>query len=95
MDIINQLKKSGKFAAIDRHFAAFIFKLNDYADPVLALSAALVSRSTREGDVCIDLNKYAGGADGSLDNAEGDFEYPHIQDWRQRLKASSVVGSPT
>ncbi len=94
MDIIRQLENSEKFAAIDRHFATFIFKLTDYADPVLALSAALVSRSTREGDVCVDLNKYADGVNDSPGSAEDHLKYPHIQNWRQSLQTSTVVGAP-
>jgi exodeoxyribonuclease V alpha subunit len=94
MDIINQLKKSGKFAAIDCHFADFIFRMTDYADPVLALSAALVTRNTREGDVCVDLNKFAGRVDDSSDSLEADLQYPDIQTWRTSLQLSAVVGEP-
>ncbi len=95
MDIIKQLEKSRIFAAIDCHFADFIFKLTDYADSVLALSAALVSRSTREGNVCIDLKRFAGGVDEKNDEAIDDLEFPDIEDWRKSLQASSLVGEPS
>jgi len=92
LDIIKQLEKTGKFAAIDCHFADFIFRLCDYADPVLALSAALVSRSTREGDVCIDLNAFAGRRNDSFEGVGEDLNCPDVRTWRASLLKSMVVG---
>jgi len=94
MDIINQLKNCEKFAAIDLHFANFIFRLADHADPVLALSGALVSHSTRAGDVCVELNKFAGSIDDSIGNPGEHLRYPDIRSWRKSLQESEVVGEP-
>ncbi len=94
MDILKQLEKSDQFASIDHHFAAFIIEMSAQTDPILALSAALASRSNREGDVCIDLTQLAGDPDESIAGAGDGLPYPDIRKWRHCLQASPVVGKP-
>jgi exodeoxyribonuclease V alpha subunit len=82
------------FADIDRHFAWLIERLAGGAQPELALAAALVSRSCGEGNACLDLRDRAWI--GQLLNGEGGriAELPPIGAWLERLRASSVVGTP-
>ena len=45
---------------IDIHFGRFIERLGGGSAPWLFLTAGLLSRSVREGDVCLDLKHWAG-----------------------------------
>jgi exodeoxyribonuclease V alpha subunit len=82
------------FADIDRHFARLVERLAGGAQPELALAAALVSRNCGEGNSCLDLRDRAGIA--QLVNGEGgrSAELPPSETWLEKLRASSVVGTP-
>lgn len=72
---------------IDRHFGAYMCQLAGTHDEALALAAALASRATRQGDVCVDLAdalKLPGVAPRA----------PSLQQWLADLRASPVVGTP-
>jgi len=43
------------FSDLDRHFGRFMEKLSGGNNPALFLAAALTSRSSREGHICLDL----------------------------------------
>ncbi len=58
----------------------------------LALAAALVSRTTGEGHVCLDLCAAAGRAPFG-DSVPG-LQAPELEQWREALRASGVVGAP-
>ena len=47
----------GVFEPIDVHFARLIMQLTGSSEPGLMLAAALLSRSSREGHTCLDLNE--------------------------------------
>lgn len=78
---------------IDIHFGRFIERLGGGSAPWLFLTAALLSRSAREGDVCIDLGNWAGT---SVPGEAAGFprECPELATWRNLLEGSSVVGKP-
>ena len=57
----------------------------------LALAAALVSRTTGEGHVCLDLCAAAGRAPFG-DSVPG-LRAPELREWREALGASGVVGA--
>ena len=82
------------FSELDLHFARFMTELAGRDSPELFLAAALVSRSTREGHICLDLSFLEGRplTDGELEG------YPPIcpplSQWRRVLEASGVVGKP-
>lgn len=80
-----------EFADIDRHFAAFIARFG--GDENLApLAAALLSRSIREGNICLPL----GGAP-SLPGDGGDtglLKWPAAKEWRSALANCKAVGGP-
>lgn len=88
------LREKGVLAPIDVHFAALMEKLAGDEDPCLFLGAALVSRSTREGHVCLDLSERAGTdlLDGG--GQEGGLVCPDLETWCRALRKSEVVGRP-
>jgi hypothetical protein len=48
------------FSDLDRHFGRLMEKLSGGDNPDVFLAAALASRSSREGHVCLDLAEFAG-----------------------------------
>ena len=94
MDILTQIDQSDYFSSIDRHFARFITELSPQNNPVIGLSAALVSRNNREGDVCIDLVSFAGLTLGSEAEEEQALTCPALSIWREHLRESDLVGKP-
>ncbi|RJR42705.1 MAG: exodeoxyribonuclease V subunit alpha [Desulfobacteraceae bacterium] len=54
-DIV-ELMKTGAISALDFHFGRFMERLSGRALPELAWISALVSATTREGHVCLDLS---------------------------------------
>lgn len=55
-----QLYKAGYFSALDYHFATTVGRLAGETNPLALLAAALVSRETALGHICVDLNHVAG-----------------------------------
>jgi exodeoxyribonuclease V alpha subunit len=82
------------FAAIDRHFAAFLAGLSPGSGTGLLLAAALVSRAAAAGDVCLDLAAAAGRRLQEDDGGQSRFRCPPLEGWLQELSASPAVGSP-
>lgn len=80
-----------EFADIDRHFAHFIGRFG--GDPMLvSLAAAMLSRSIREGNICLPL-----GTAPPYPVAASDFglsEWPAATEWRSALANSMAVGGP-
>ncbi|RJR17264.1 MAG: exodeoxyribonuclease V subunit alpha [Desulfobacteraceae bacterium] len=77
------------FSPLDLHFARFMEELNGGPSREINLAAALASRSTREGNVCVDL--------ASLSEEfirEGGKRCPNFKDWSDTLIKSQVVGRP-
>ena len=95
---INILYQNGYFSSINIRFAKFITEISGKNDPVVFLSAALVSRSTENQDVCLDLSSMAGKALVENHDQKGRKEYtarcPELDIWQKKLSASSVVGKP-
>ena len=94
MDILSKIDQSDYFSSIDRHFARFMTGLSKQKDPVIGLSAALVSRNNREGDVCIDLTAFAGLPLWSETEAGQTLICPELSIWQKHLRESDLVGKP-
>jgi exodeoxyribonuclease V alpha subunit len=94
MDILAKIDEIDYFSSIDRHFARFMTALSSQMDPVIGLSAALVSRNNREGDVCIDLTSFAGSTLHSETEAKHTLTCPKLSSWREHLRKSDLVGKP-
>ncbi len=78
------------FEAIDIQFARFIQSLSSNKHSHLFLAAALVSKATREGHVCLKLEEYAG----KRLAGDNSFECPGLREWVENIVSSSVVGRP-
>jgi exodeoxyribonuclease V alpha subunit len=78
-----------EFADIDRHFANFIRRFGG-DETLVPLAAALLSRSIREGNICLPLDR------APSDSAEtsGLLEWPAAAKWRSILANSRAVGGP-
>ena len=79
------------FADIDRHFADFIKRFGG-DDTLVPLAAAMLSRSIREGNICLPL----GSRPAHLARAgeAGWLEWPAATQWRKALSRSKAVGKP-
>jgi exodeoxyribonuclease V alpha subunit len=90
---LNSLLELGFLAPIDAHFARLMARLAGSDDPALFLAAALVSHTTSEGNVCLDIPATAGQP---LGNGEVSTHMvaPRRFQWIRTLQNSSVVGTP-
>lgn len=80
------------FSPLDLHFARFIARISGDARPEVFWAVALVSRSTGDGNICLDLPAWAGGR--SVKLGETSFITPAVSDWLQVLADNSAVGRP-
>jgi exodeoxyribonuclease V alpha subunit len=90
-----QLILSNKnFSDLDIHFARFIGQLSGSQRPEILLAAAMVSRFTREGNICLDLTSVE-GRPLSVDNGDADaVVLPTLAKWTSVLQGCNVVGRP-
>lgn len=84
------LQQARALRPLDAHFADLLLRHAARPSPELALAAALVSRHTGEGHVCLPLGRFAGRA--PFDDQP--WRAPPLADWREALLGSGVVGEP-
>jgi exodeoxyribonuclease V alpha subunit len=91
---LNRLYHEGILSLLDIHFAGFMERLAGTRDPQLWLAAAMVSRYTGQGHICLDLS----GLDQKrlLDAGDGKDPVvcPNLNDWCKKLRKTAVVGTP-
>jgi exodeoxyribonuclease V alpha subunit len=91
------LKKMTSFNTLrdlDRHFARWMGGLSgDFSEPLI-LAAALASQRLGEGDVCVDLSRFAGQRLFTAQPAEDGLPAPDLNSWIDALRASAAVGTP-
>ena len=90
-DILKTLEPycaAGAFSPLDLHFARFMAKLAGTESAELVLAAALVSRQTGTGHICLDLNEAAG-----KNVPQTSVACPEFTGWVDTLSKSPVVGS--
>ena len=89
---IDQLYESGYLSDLDFHFARSVGRIAGEGDPVALLAAALASRYTGQGHVCVDLKRMAGSpvvtAGGE---AVSGFRWPDLDVWMRSLSRSPLV----
>jgi exodeoxyribonuclease V alpha subunit len=85
------LIESGLFSALDLHFARFIGRFGGADSHALFLAAALVSRVTGNGDVCLDLNACAGKP---VAGSQTGLPCPPADRWVAALLNCPAVGRP-
>ncbi len=92
--ILDGLREHGAVAGLDISFAGLMAKLSGAVDSKeLFLAAALTSRSTRDGNVCLDL----GRAEETIfpeGRPPGVPRFPSAGKWAAGLRRTSVVGEP-
>lgn len=88
------LESNGSFSALDRHFAKFMTDLAGTADQDLSLAAALVSRYTRQGHICLDIKAVAGSKLPIQGETEAAITFPNEPGWSRKLQDSPIVGKP-
>jgi len=79
---------------MDLHFAGFILRFCVDPDPDIFLAAALVSRATANGDICLNLDSVSETIVLEEQAGHGPVFCPPSEKWRQQLKAHSAVGKP-
>ncbi|MGE0082991.1 MAG: exodeoxyribonuclease V subunit alpha [Desulfococcaceae bacterium] len=90
---LSPLYDCGAFSSLDIRFADFLWKIADKKSEEILLSAALVSRSQRNGHICMDLTSAAGT---SLKEGKNSIPVvcPALEDWLAVLGSSGVAGKP-
>ena len=78
-----------EFSDIDLKFARFMARLGHCDRPELVAAAALASRATASGDVCVQLSEFAAHALPTLD-----LTTPDLSSWIESLRACPVIGAP-
>ncbi len=91
---IQHLIEKGCFSELDIHFAKLMTRLSEHELPGLFLAAALVSRATSEGHVCLDLSSLEGKPLMDDDPDLLSITCPNLSQWSEILISSSVVGRP-
>jgi len=87
------LFKRGYFAPIDYYFSRFIAQKSRCEDEAVMLAAALASRQTRMGHVCLDLNAMAGSQPEGAP-VEVACTCPSPDEWRACLERAACAGAP-
>ena len=93
-NIISILKTTGLFSDIDIHFARFIERFSAGEDPNVFLAAALVSRATGNGDICLNLEALAETIIFDRPDGTDRLRCPPVDRWQENLLASPAVGRP-
>ena len=91
---LNRLYHEGILSLLDIHFAGFMERLAGTRDPHLWLAAAMVSRYTGQGHICLDLSSLDQKRLLDAGDGKGPVVCPNLDDWCKKLRKTSVVGTP-
>ena len=94
VNALSFLQDYGFFSSLDIRFGRFAARYSEEHPKEVGLAAALVSRFTREGHVCIDLNEGAGKEMIPGEEGRESLYWPHLEDWRRALMKSTFIGTP-
>lgn len=92
LDRLDELCRVGYLSSLDRHFARLIERVGG-GDGAVALAAALASRSTGRGHICLDLAEVAGRPLAG-EGLPPMMETPPLERWTDALCRSSAVTAP-
>lgn len=98
MSLLDSLVDAGTLSPLSAYFARFIARQSQTEeDGLLVLTAALLSQSNQQGNVCVDLSRHAEGPlFAGLSTGQAALEIPHaptLAQWQQLLRTSHCVGS--
>jgi len=88
------LSSSGIFSEIDIHFAGFISRFAVDPAPDIFLAAAMVSRATANGDICLNLDSVSETILLEEQPGHAPVFCPPPEKWRRQLQAHTAVGKP-
>jgi len=91
-DLREILSDPDLFSSLDKHFAVFMAGLAKNHGSAAALAAALVSRKTGEGNICLDLGEYAGKALESGKTGGAPYVCQPLNAWTEQLMQSGIAG---
>ncbi len=91
---LNNLFHDGYIDYVALTFGRLIGRLSGRDDPWVSLAAALVSRASGEGHVCLDLAQTADEGIPARNGSEALNIGLNGTQWRERLAGSPVVGQP-
>ena len=93
-ETIYRLRDEGLLSWLDIHFSEFIERIEGRDNPELSVAVALVSNSTRQGNICLNLPDIKEKR--LLDTGDGNSPgiYPKLDDWIQSLRQCDTVGRP-
>ncbi len=87
MSKLTSILRQAGLSELACQFASFIGRLDKTDDPLIAMTAALLSEANRQGHVCLSLSQIMTNDNYNL------LDLPdNIAQWQQRLKQSHVVG---
>ncbi|MCW8891040.1 MAG: AAA family ATPase, partial [Sedimenticola sp.] len=92
-ELLNRLRAAMLFSELDIHFAHLMARLSGKAEPELLWAAALTSRASSQGHVCLPLSDVSGEWLGDA-GTYGMIELPPLDNWRVMLRQYDVVGDP-
>jgi len=87
MNALKLLREAG-FSELACQFAAYISRQQNTEDPLVTLTAGLLSETISEGHVCLNLNDF------SALNQTIQTVLPDASSWANSLQHSDVVGEP-
>ncbi len=101
---IDILFKAGFFSNLDYFFATTLIETANENNQIVKLSAALASKNSRDGHLCLDIAQIANqivflsdcsdNTSGSgIDGDTFELKLPGIEPWIKALKTSKIVGS--
>lgn len=91
---VQSLLLSGTFSQIDRQFSQFIARCTPQQNEMVQLAAALVSRATAQGNVCLALDEVVRIDTAAADGDDGMVHQIDPSGWVAELRRSAVVGQP-
>ncbi|MDZ7680161.1 MAG: exodeoxyribonuclease V subunit alpha [Fodinibius sp.] len=92
MEQLSKLREAGALQDIDLELCRFLRQRNSGASDNVLLAACLLSYLYRQGDVCLQLSKYAGRLLFEDEFQGRAIQAPDQEEWLQALKESPLVG---
>ena len=92
MERLKACVNAGSPREVDWYFARWILQMTGGKDEMVALAAALASWRVSEGDVCVDLTRFAGSLLFAENGENIGLQAPDIELWIKALEGSPAVG---
>ncbi len=86
--------RASGYREIDLELVRYLLGRHPDLPAVVWRTAALLSRTYREGDVCLELERWAGDRFLAEEAGGEAYRIPGLEEWKEALRESPVVGSP-